>query len=60
MTSVLPLTEQGTFHRLYRAVFADGSAVVVRVHACGDRGRDYPLLLDAWAARQLRAAGLPE
>src|SRR5262245_25910441 len=35
VTSVLPLTEQGTFHRLYRAVCADGSAVVVRVHAGG-------------------------
>jgi hypothetical protein len=55
---VEPLGEQGTFHRLYR-VALPGGAVVVKVNSLSHPGRDFPLLLDTWAAERLRAAGLP-
>lgn len=57
--SVTPLGEAGTFHRLYRAAAPGGGAVIVRLNALSHLRRDFLMHLDAWAAEQLRGAGLP-
>ena len=49
----MPLSEQGTFHRLFRLELADGKAVILRASAFGDVFRDFPLYVDGWAMEQL-------
>jgi hypothetical protein len=51
------LAEPGTFHTLYRAVWADGRRRIVRFNVLSDT--DFPLLLDGAIARNLQATGVP-
>jgi aminoglycoside phosphotransferase (APT) family kinase protein len=57
--SVEPLSEQGTFHFLYRVGLAGDRSVIVRGNALGTVQRDYPLYVEAWVMGALRAAALP-
>jgi aminoglycoside phosphotransferase (APT) family kinase protein len=57
--SVCALARQGTFHRLYLAVLADGRRVIVKVNALSERFCDYALAIEAWADGLLSAHGLP-
>jgi aminoglycoside phosphotransferase (APT) family kinase protein len=57
--SVAALSEQGTWHQLFRATLTDGREVIARFNLSQETLSDYGLLLDKWANAQLQAAGLP-
>src|SRR5437879_1392307 len=49
LQSICPLTEQGTLHRLYRALLLNGRSLIVRVNALSRGHHDFALHLDRWA-----------
>ncbi len=53
------MERQGTFHRLFRAEFPDGTRRVMRFNVGAGDGGGYILRLEAWATSRARAAGIP-
>jgi Ser/Thr protein kinase RdoA (MazF antagonist) len=58
-TSVRPLKQQGTFHRLYRVSDGSKRTAIVKLNARQCYQRDFALHLDPWGMQQLRTHGLP-
>jgi Ser/Thr protein kinase RdoA (MazF antagonist) len=59
LRSIAPLSDQGTFHRLFRAQLHDGNSAVVRVNRLSAWRRGFAMHLDAWVTQFLQQAGLP-